>query len=205
MSTTELTTYQNILNAAKAEFLEKGFRGASLRNIVKTANVTTGAFYGYCKSKEELFDTLVGEQYTTMMKKYKETQEMFEKLSPEEQHSDMDKISGDCMMWMTDYAYANKDVFKLILCCSEGTKYERMIHEMTEIEIDSTHAFAEILKGLGVPSHEIDPNLEHMLVSGMFSAFFELIIHDIPQEKAENYVRELRAFYTAGWQKIMGF
>ena len=50
MSTAELTTYQNMLNAAKNEFLEKGFRGASLTNIVKTANVTTGAFYGYCKS-----------------------------------------------------------------------------------------------------------------------------------------------------------
>ena len=29
------------------EFLEKGFKSASLRNIVKTAGVTTGALYGY--------------------------------------------------------------------------------------------------------------------------------------------------------------
>ena len=35
MSENEKTTLQNILSAAKAEFLEKGFRGASLRNIVK--------------------------------------------------------------------------------------------------------------------------------------------------------------------------
>lgn len=28
-------------------------QAASLRNIVKTAGVTTGAFYGYYKSKEE--------------------------------------------------------------------------------------------------------------------------------------------------------
>lgn len=45
----------------KVEFLEKGFKSASLRNIVKAVGLTTGAFYGYYKSKEELFDALVGE------------------------------------------------------------------------------------------------------------------------------------------------
>lgn len=205
MSTAELTTYQNILNAAKKEFLEKGFRAASLRNIVKTANVTTGAFYGYCKSKEELFDALVGEQYNTMMDKFKEAQEAFTKLTPEQQRSQTGELSGECMVWMTDYAYENKDAFKLILCCSEGTKYKNMVHDMVEIEIEATHAFAKVLDSLGVSMYKTDTQLEHMLVSGMFSAFFELIIHDVPYEKAKQYVHDLRAFYTAAWQKIMGF
>jgi len=34
--------------------LEKDFNSASLRNIVKTAGVTTGAFYGYFSGKEAL-------------------------------------------------------------------------------------------------------------------------------------------------------
>jgi len=38
----------------------------------------------------------------------------------------------------------------------------------------------------------------------MFHTFFELIIHEMPLKDAENYVREMRAFYTAGWMKIMG-
>ena len=42
----------SILSAAMQEFLEKGYKSASLRNIVKTAGVTTGAFYGYYDSKE---------------------------------------------------------------------------------------------------------------------------------------------------------
>ena len=61
MSETEKTTLERILSAAMREFLEKGYQSASLRNIVKTAGVTTGAFYGYFKSKEELFGALVGE------------------------------------------------------------------------------------------------------------------------------------------------
>lgn len=205
MSEAELTTLESIHNAGKTEFLEKGFKSASLRNIVKTAGVTTGAFYGYYKSKEELFDALVEEQYNTCMKKYRETQEAFTRLSPKEQRLRMNDISGECMEWMMEYAYENKDVFKLILCCSEGTKYENMIHEMVEIEVESTHRFADVLKAMGVREYKIDLQLEHMLVSGMFSSFFEMIIHDVPREKAPEYVRDLRAFYTAGWKKIMGF
>ena len=48
------STLERIHAAAQAEFLEKGYQGASLRNIVKTAGVTTGALYGYYDSKEAL-------------------------------------------------------------------------------------------------------------------------------------------------------
>ena len=40
-------TLEKIQQAALEEFSEKGFQGASLRQIVKYAGVTTGAFYGY--------------------------------------------------------------------------------------------------------------------------------------------------------------
>ena len=56
-----LTTLERIHQAAKAEFMEKGFSSASLRAIVKAAGVTTGALYGYYPSKEELFEGLLGE------------------------------------------------------------------------------------------------------------------------------------------------
>lgn len=204
MSEAEKTTLELIHKAAKNEFLEKGFKSASLRNIVKTVSMTTGAFYGYYKSKEELFDALVGEQYNTFMGKFKDTQEAFTKLTPEEQKAGLGVQSGECMEWMTDYAYENYDAFKLILCCSEGTKYVNMVHDMVEIELEATHAYAEVLKSLGYFSYDIDPYLEHMLVSGLFTAYFEMIVHDIPYEKAKNYLRDLRSFYNAGWQKIMG-
>ena len=42
MTELPLSTLEKILAAAKAEFLEKGYQSASLRNIVKSAGVTTG-------------------------------------------------------------------------------------------------------------------------------------------------------------------
>lgn len=204
MSVVEKKTLDLIHEAARKEFAEKGFKSASLRNIVKLAGVTTGAFYGYYKSKEELFDALVGKHYDAFMGKYKATQEAFKLLTPEEQKAGMGVQSTECMDELLHYAYEHLEAFKLILCCSEGTRYENMVHEMVEIEVEATHDFTKIMEGLGMPAYHVDPYLEHILVSGLFSAFFELIIHDIPYEKATGYMQDLYHFHTAGWREIMG-
>ena len=55
MNEVEQTTLHLILSAAMQEFFEKGFKSASLRNIVKTAGVTTGALYGYYDRQSYLY------------------------------------------------------------------------------------------------------------------------------------------------------
>lgn len=204
MSEKDQSTLENIHEAGKREFLAKGFRAASLRSIVKEAGVTTGAFYGYYKSKEELFDKLAGEQARVIQARYMQAHADFARLSPEQQRADMSSISYECMDWMVDYVYDNLDAFKLLICCSEGTKYENLIHEMVEIEVESTRCFIQNLRNLGQEVPEVDPQLEHILASGMLTAFFEMVVHDMTKSQAVNYVRELREFYTAGWGKIMG-
>ena len=197
-------TQKAILDAAKHEFLEKGFRGASLRNIVKTAKVTTGAFYGYYESKEQLFDALVKEPSEYIMNEFNRTQEEFKKLSPEKQNEEMGKVSGRSMIKWIDYILDNADAFKLILKCAEGTGYENYIHKMVETEIRATHDFVHLMNENGKSFKTADENLEHILISGMFSAYFEMALHDIPRDAAHIYVEQLNEFYVAGWAKIMG-
>jgi AcrR family transcriptional regulator len=204
ISQTEQTTFNLILAAAMEEFLEKGFRSASLRNIVKKAGVTTGAFYGYFSSKEDLFEALVGEQYRYFMDRFCRAQQEFAALPPQEQPENLAVTSGSCMYDMLLYAYDHLKEFKLILCHSEGTRYARLVDEMVAIETKGTHDYLKVLEGLGKPSPPIDEHLEHILITGMFNAFFELIIHEMPLEKAKHYLQEMRDFYTAGWMKIMG-
>ena len=105
---------------------------------------------------------------------------------------------------MVDYIYAHFEEFWLLLCCAEGTRHERFLHTLVEIETEGTHKFLEVLGELGHETPQIDPQLEHILVSGFFSGFFEIVVHRMPKEEALGYVRALRDFYTAGWQKIMG-
>ena len=184
--------------------MEKGYKDASLRNIVKSVGMTTGAFYGYYKSKKELFEAIVGEHYEYIRNRFIKAQQEFAELPAAQQPEVMSDISGICMYDILYYAYEHLEECKLILCCSEGTKFAGLIDEMVEIEVDGTHAYQDVLRQLGRSSPHIDPSLEHILITGMFHTFFELIIHEMPLKDAENYVREMRAFYTAGWMKIMG-
>lgn len=204
MSNDDISTLQNILEAGKREFLEKGFNGASLRNIVKEAGVTTGAFYGYYGTKKDLFHALVDEPAKVFVESFQAAQNQFAALSPQEQQANMGEISGECMNTMVEYIYDHFDAFKLILCCSEGTEYENFIHDLVVVEVDATHRFMSVLRTSGHSVREIDPQLEHILVSGFFSSFFETVVHDMPKEQSLRYTRELREFYTAGWSKIMG-
>lgn len=204
MSEKEQTTLYLIHTAAMQEFLEKGFKSASLRNIVKTAGVTTGAFYGYYDSKEDLFEALVGEHYDFFLSRYCRAQKEFTEIPPEEQPDNLTSTSGECMYDMLLYAYEHLNEFKLILCCSEGTRFAKLIDEMVEIEVKGTNDYLEVLEKIGRPAPPIDKRLKHILITGMFNTFFELIIHEMPLEEAKHYLKEMRAFYTAGWIKIMG-
>lgn len=204
MADKEQTTLDLILEAATKEFLAKGFQSASLRNIVKMAGMTTGAFYGYFKSKAELFEAIVGRHYDFILDRFKKAQTEFAELPDEQQPENLGSISGLCMFDMLHYAYKHLDAFKLILCGAEGTRFAGLIDEMAVIETEATHDYLRVLEGLGRPAPSIDEHLEHILITGMFNAFFELVIHEMPLEKAEMYLHEMRAFYTAGWMKIMG-
>ncbi len=205
MSEVERTTLDNILAAAYKEFMQKGFQGASLRNIVRQAGVTTGAFYGYFKSKEELFDALVREQYIHILDMYQSILDDFHKIPPDAQRTCMIDYGVEGILRMTDYIYDNFNVFKLILCCSEGTVYENLIHDMTQMDCDATRDFSDTMQQNGIRTNTVHPQLEHILTSGMFYAYFELVVHEIPKENTGEYVRQLVSFYEAGWQKIMGF
>lgn len=204
MSSEESTTLKNILSAGKAEFLEKDFNSASLRNIVKTAGVTTGAFYGYFSGKEALFAALVEEHAKAIMNIFMSAQEDFKKLPEKERINHMGVESRTSLNKIVDYIYEHFDEFKLIICKSEGTSYENFIHNMVEIEVEETYQFIDALRSQGKDVPNIEKAVCHMIVSGMFSGIFELIEHDMKKENAKKYVSEFQDFYIAGWSKILG-
>ena len=204
MDAAEHSTLERILRAAKAEFLAKGYQRASLRSIVRAAGVTTGAFYGYYKSKEELFGALVDDAYRYLLQTYRQSLAGFEKLPPAQQPSRMGTVGKACMQEMLVYMNAHRDAMHLLLRCSEGTPYASLVDELVTLEVEATDHYCEVLRGLGKTVPVIDRRLEHILVTGMLNAYFEIIIHDMPEEDAGRYLCELNDFYTAGWLRVMG-
>ena len=197
-------TLEKIQQAALEEFSEKGFLGASLRQIVKNAGVTTGAFYGYFSSKEALFASLVEPHAAALMGRFMEAQTGFAELPEQEQPAHMGEASGDYVDWMVDYICEHREPVNLLLCRAEGTSYEHFVHNMVEVEVEYTLKYMEVLRRLGKDIPQLDQSLCHIIASGMFNGLFEIVIHDMPREQALRDVDQLRDFYTAGWLELMG-
>ena len=183
----ETSTLEQIQQAAVQEFLDNGFRGASLRQIVKNAGVTT-----------------VEPHAAAIMGRFMQTQTEFAALPAAEQPSHMGVESSACVDWMMDYMYRHSVPVKLLLCRAEGTPYEHFVHNMVEVEVEATEQYIQVLRQLGRNVPELDHQLCHIIASGMFSAVFEVMVHDMPYDHAKQYIRQLREFYMAGWQKLMG-
>ena len=147
-------TLEKIQRAAMEEFSEKGFQGASLRQIVKQAGVTTGALYGYFSSKEALFASIVEPHAAALMGRFMEAQTSFAELPEQEQPEHMGLESSQCVHWMVDYICDHREPVKLLLCKAEGTSYEHFVHNMVEVEVEYTLQYLEVLHRLG---HECPP------------------------------------------------
>ena len=197
-------TLEKIHEAAMAEFLDKGFQGASLRQIVKNAGVTTGAFYGYFSSKEALFASIVEPHAAALMGRFMEAQTSFSELPEQEQPGHMGLESSQCVNWMVDYICDHREPVKLLLCKAEGTSYEHFVHNMVEVEVEYTLRYMDVLRRLGREVPELSQSLCHIIASGMFNGLFEIVVHDMPKEQALRDVEQFRTFYTGGWLKLMG-
>lgn len=199
------STLQKIMAEGKKEFLEKGYKDASLRNIVKQAGVTTGAFYGYYPDKVTLFHAMVSPAAEGLREYFIKTQQGFAVLPAEQKISQMHSYTDEPMRYLLGYIYEHFDAFKLIVCRSDGTDYAHYIDSLVEIETKSTQEFIMTAKMAGYRINEIKPELIHILSSAYFYGVFEVVIHDMPKEDADEYIANITAFHRAGWDKILGF
>jgi len=198
-------TLQKILTIAEEEFMDKGYRDTSLRTIVKKSGVTTGAFYGYFKSKEELFDALVKEHYDYIINIYDSILEDFKEKPLEEQLQCMDSYSSIGLQKMFDYIWDNKKPFFLISRAAGGTKYENFLTTITQKDMESTNVFYSILEKQGIKVERIDPMIEQLVITSTFTAFFTLTLRDIPKSEAERGLAQMFSFYRGGWNSLMHF
>lgn len=196
--------YERIIEYARKEFLTKGYMDASLRTIAAQAGTTTGSIYTRFKDKEGLFEAIVGPHYDHIMSRFCQVQEEFAALPAEQQPENMGKVSGNCMLEILQYCYEHMEECQMLISKAEGTRYASFLDKLIEIESKATHKYLQVLEHLGNPSPPISPRLEHIIITGMFNTYLELVLHQMPWEEAVQYLEEMQAFYTAGWMKLMG-
>lgn len=195
-------TQKKILDVGKKEFLAHGFKDASLRGIVKKAGFTQGAFYGYYPDKASLFEALVSETANSFLEQFKNAQEAHFDLIPQDREAECMELSNEYLNHFINYIYDNFDAFKLILCCSEGTKYSDFIHDLVELETSKTKEYYKVLSEKGKIKGSVNHTLNHIITSAYYSGVFEIVIHDMPREEAILYVKELSIFFNSGWEEL---
>lgn len=67
---------QQLYDAAKAIFSEKGFKDTNIAAITKAAHMAVGTFYLYYSSKEQLFMEIFRDENTALKKKFLESLDM---------------------------------------------------------------------------------------------------------------------------------
>ncbi len=178
MSQADRSIDPKLLECAEKEFLEKGFEKASLRNICKEANVTTGALYKRFNGKEELFSAIVGDTASFLFSCMDNKQKLAELPQTEEFLVNCWDLSPEPMLDWFRVMMDNKKIFILLLKCSAGTQFENFEHDFATRMSEANYLFYRQAYEKGITSKVISKNDLHIIDSAYWKTVCEPIIHD---------------------------
>ena len=195
--------HEKIIAAARKEFLTYGFTDASMRRIAAAAGMSASGLYKHFASKEEMFSALVEPAYQGLLALFRQ------------EAGDQEQLigTGDLSVWETSNdarlavscIYDHLDAFRLIICKSQGTKYESFLHDLAVLEEKMTLSFMEMLKKQGVKLNEFSEKELHLLTTTNVNAIFQTVEHDLTREEAIHYADTLDRFFAKAWKEFFGY
>ena len=192
---------ERLLEAARDEFLEKGYENASLRTIAERAGSSKGAIYVRYPDKAALYAAVVDPVIDKLCRFFSMEFYEFGELPVDVQQATMNDYADNGIGLMMDYIYDHFVEFK-ILVTTGGERYEEFMHRVLELNNETTYHYIEAIGSDAVSSGRLTPELMHMISSACFTGIFESVAHDMSREEAKAYVERLCQFFRAGWQAI---
>ena len=196
-------THQRILESGMKMFLDNGFERTNLRDLCAQAGITTGSFYRHFESKEDIFSFFVQPAVDEIRKDFADAEPACREAVE----------AGDIRrLWMImdadrllDYIYRNFEALKLLLKCSDGTKYSDFLNDLVCMETDISLRSLKLAKERGLIIAELPSEQEmHMICHAYVSSVFEAVLHDLSRDKMENYIHTIVKFFTAGAYQMLG-
>lgn len=196
-------SHERVLAAAREEFMEKGFEGASIRAIASRAGMTSGGLYRHCRDKEDLLRQIL----QPMLSEMEEMMESHKNRSYGAMRSgegfDAAFESGEIEIF-TEMSARFRGEMKLLLCHSKGTEYESFLHDMVTSQQREMMEALDIMREHGYPVMDVTEKEMHLFLSAYLTAIVEPIIHDYSQEETETCLKKISEFFMPGWKKMMG-
>ncbi len=197
------STQEKILESGKRIFLEKGFKSAPLRKIVKEAGYTLGAFYGYYKTKEELFYALTDEAAEGLKRIMGSMSKEIEKLPPERMIFDIMERYYEKLPEIADYIYSHKDEMILLIKCSAGTKYEGFFESFGESNKRFIKMGVERAKSVGITIHGLETDTFELLMRSYSEIMAKIIVEGRDREQVFRMMKDVGAVFRNGMLSIM--
>ena len=191
-----------IIAAAKAEFMERCFDKSSMRSIAERCGMTAAGIYRHCVDKADLFDQIVAPAVDRInawldahVARYVDAVHHEERIQWRDSEIDM----------MREIIYPNMEEYHLLLAKSQGSKYEHLLHDLTEGQQAQLLQYMPMLKAQGYAVRDITPKELHLLLSAYTTALFEPVIHNYSVEEALRCLTTVEAFFVPGWKQLFGF
>ena len=188
---------ERILACAKSEFLEKGFQGASIREIAKKAETSPRAIYTRFADKEDLFSAIVRPSAQDFLQ-IVENAYTDNVLGKHPQQYDITIVKG--FVDLMDYIYDYFDEFKLLTTCLVGTEYDDFINGIVDMDMKHESNWEirkkETLSGFNLV-------LQRMLSKNFYTSLFEPVINDLSREEARLYIEKFYKFYMRGVEVLI--
>lgn len=190
---------EKLVECAKAEFLEKGFDGASLRTVAKNAETSTSSIYIRFGDKDGLLLYIVKPVTDEFISIYKAVQLEFSQLPSDVQSETVNEYSTNGMFRLIDYIYDNSDIFRILLDSSCDKFFRVFEHELIDIELDYTLKFMDAVGCRSIEEGRVTPDFLHIITSSFFNGFFEPVRHRMSREDAYRYIDMLSKYHRAGF------
>lgn len=183
-----------IITAAREEFLEKSYSGASLRKIAEKTGATVGAIQTRYKSKNELFGFLLSPLLN-------EIEALFQKTRAEYYSAVTNDFSAGLKTSMQHESAATLHLIfdhyeeaVLLLCRSAGSSFEHYLDGLVRSKVKESAAF---FHAEGVD--DIDEKLLGLLISAQFDSYRRIVAECPDCKTAERYMDALMIYHFGGW------
>ncbi len=188
-----------LIEAAKKEFLEKGYNKASLRAICAQAGVTTGALYFFFKNKEDLFAEIVDGPLNGLKKlvidHFMEDSRIMSGIESVAEIDTDHSMESDMFI---EYIYRYRDSFILILNAAENTVYENCVDEFVNMLEKSVPMMMSGMRG-----YTCDVYMSHWMAHLTIDAFINVIRHIEDVEEAKWRMRPILNYLVKGWIELV--
>ena len=202
MSVPDRSIDPRLLSAAKEEFLQKGFKDASLAEICKAAGVTTGALYKRYEGKESLFSALVADTVREMEEfatRFEDTD--ISHFTDQELYDSLCMTPESITEWMKSL-YEHREAVTLLVRCAAGTRFENFHHDWAERMNVLDYKYYLEARKRGIAEEELTPEEMHVLTSALWTLYYEPFYHDFSWEQMVRLAEHIHAFVN--WPGVMG-